>query len=183
MGTHRGNDGDVAAGVILTHWGRVTHICVCKLTIIGSDNGLLPSRRQDIIWTNAVQSKLLEIYTFPLKKMHLNISSRKWRPFCLGFSLLCGCDFKCIHFNLGIVIMNIQVSITLEWMPENLIDEILFEYWFKHITIRLLCVKYIFSTRIFYWGIPGFATDCPWGVWCRGLLTICLPYVGPLLGN
>ena len=38
---------------LLTHWGRVTHICVCKLTIIGSDNGLSPERRQAIIWTNA----------------------------------------------------------------------------------------------------------------------------------
>ena len=37
----------------LTHWGRVTHICVSKLTIIGSDNGLSPERRQAIIWTNA----------------------------------------------------------------------------------------------------------------------------------
>ena len=37
----------------LTHWGRVTHICVGKLTIIGSDNGLAPGRRQAIIWTNA----------------------------------------------------------------------------------------------------------------------------------
>ena len=37
----------------LTHWGRVTHICVSKLTIIGSDNGLAPWRRQAIIWTNA----------------------------------------------------------------------------------------------------------------------------------
>ena len=36
----------------LTHWGRVTHICVVKLTIIGSDNGLSPGRRQAIIWTN-----------------------------------------------------------------------------------------------------------------------------------
>ena len=35
----------------LTHWGRVTHICVNKLTIIDSDNGLSPSRRQAIIWT------------------------------------------------------------------------------------------------------------------------------------
>ena len=35
------------------HWGRVTHICVGKLTIIGSDNGLSPDRRQAIIWTNA----------------------------------------------------------------------------------------------------------------------------------
>ena len=37
----------------LTHWGRVTHICVSKLTSIGSDNGLSPGRRQAIIWTNA----------------------------------------------------------------------------------------------------------------------------------
>ena len=37
----------------LTHWGRVTHICVSKLTIIGSDNGLSPDRRQAIIWNNA----------------------------------------------------------------------------------------------------------------------------------
>ena len=37
----------------LTHWGGVTHICVVKLTIIGSDNGLSPGRRQAIIWTNA----------------------------------------------------------------------------------------------------------------------------------
>ena len=37
----------------LTHWGRVTHICFSKLTIIASDNGLSPGRRQVIIWTNA----------------------------------------------------------------------------------------------------------------------------------
>ena len=34
-------------------WVWVTHICVSKLTIIGSDNGLSPGRRQAIIWTNA----------------------------------------------------------------------------------------------------------------------------------
>ena len=31
----------------------MTHICVGKLTIIGSDNGLSPGRHQAIIWTNA----------------------------------------------------------------------------------------------------------------------------------
>ena len=36
----------------LIHWGRVTHICARKPTIIGSDNGLSPGRRQAIIWTN-----------------------------------------------------------------------------------------------------------------------------------
>ena len=46
---------DKNAGVLffLTHWGRVTHICVSKLISIGSDNGLSPNRRQAIIWTNA----------------------------------------------------------------------------------------------------------------------------------
>ena len=34
---------------ILTHWGRVTHIYVSKLFILGSDNGLSPGRRQAII--------------------------------------------------------------------------------------------------------------------------------------
>ena len=38
---------------LLTHWGRVTHICVSIVIIIGSDNGLLPGQHQAIIWTNA----------------------------------------------------------------------------------------------------------------------------------
>ena len=33
----------------LTHWGRVTDLCAGNLTIIGSDNGLSPGRRQAII--------------------------------------------------------------------------------------------------------------------------------------
>ena len=37
--------------LVLIHWGRVTHICVSNLTIIGSDNGLSPGRRQAITET------------------------------------------------------------------------------------------------------------------------------------
>ena len=37
----------------LIHWGRVIHILINKLTIIGLDNGLLPGQRQAIFWTNA----------------------------------------------------------------------------------------------------------------------------------
>ena len=83
----------------LTHWGRVTHICVSKLTITGSDNGLSPDRRQAIIWTNAgilligplgtnFNEILVEIITFSFKKMRLKVSSAKWRPFCLGLNVL-----------------------------------------------------------------------------------------------
>ena len=77
----------------------MTHICVSKLTIIGSDNGLSPGRRQAIIWTNAgillIQTLgtkfsdiLWEIYKFSFKKMHLKMSSGKCRPSCLGLNVL-----------------------------------------------------------------------------------------------
>ena len=80
----------------LTHWGRVTHICVGKLTIIDSDNGLSPGRRQAIIWTNAgiliiepsgtnFDEILIGIHMFSFKKMHLKMSSGKWRP-CSGLN-------------------------------------------------------------------------------------------------
>ena len=83
----------------LTLRGRVTHICVSKLTIIGSDNCLSPGGRQAIIWTNAgilligpvwtnFSEILIEIYTFSLKKMRLKISFAKWRPCCLGLNVL-----------------------------------------------------------------------------------------------
>ena len=48
------------ANLRLTHWGQVTHICIRKLTITGSDNGLSPGRRQAIIQTNA---EILQIRT------------------------------------------------------------------------------------------------------------------------
>ena len=37
---------------VLTHWGRVTHICISQLITIVSDNGLSPDRRQASIWNN-----------------------------------------------------------------------------------------------------------------------------------
>ena len=83
----------------LSHRGRGTHICVSKLTIIGSDNGLSPGRRQAIIWNNAglllIESLgtnsseiAIGIQSFSFKKMHLNMSSAKWRPSCLGLNVL-----------------------------------------------------------------------------------------------
>ena len=84
---------------VLTHWGRMTHICVSKITVIGSDNGLSPERRQAIIWTNPgilliwpLGANFSEIaigmHLFSFKKMHLKLSSGKWRPFCLGLNVL-----------------------------------------------------------------------------------------------
>ena len=95
----------------LTHWGRVMHICISKVIIIGSDNGLSPSRCQAIIWTNAgtlltatlgpnCNENLIEIQTFSFKKIHFKMSSGKWRPFCLGLNVL-----KC----------RVQTKVSVNW--------------------------------------------------------------------
>ena len=84
---------------VLTHWGRVTHICVSKLTIISSDNGLSSGMRQVIIWTNAEMLLIgplginfneifFKIRAFSFKNMHFIGLSAKWRQFCLGLNAL-----------------------------------------------------------------------------------------------
>ena len=90
---------DVELYDILTHWGRVTHICVAKTTIIGSDNVLSPDRRQAIIWTKAgilligglrtnFSEILIQYCRYSFKKMQLKMSSGKWQPSCLGLKVL-----------------------------------------------------------------------------------------------
>ena len=76
----------------LTHWGRVTHICVDNLAIIGPDNGLSPGRRQAIIWINAgilligpcgtnFSEILIGIQIFSFKKMHWKCRLRNFGHF------------------------------------------------------------------------------------------------------
>ena len=78
----------------LTHWGRVMHICISKLTIIGLDNGLSPGRHQAIIWTNAgillirtlatnFSEILSQIHKFSFKKIHWKMAAILSRPQCV----------------------------------------------------------------------------------------------------
>ena len=61
------------------HWGRVTKICIGKLTIIGSDNGLLPGRRQVIIWNNAgIWILLIGTLETNLMKFYLEFKHFHW---------------------------------------------------------------------------------------------------------
>ena len=82
-----------------TLWLGDAFICMSKLTIIGSDNGLVPGRHQAIIWTNAgilligplgtnYSQILIEIHIFSFKKMHWKMSSGKCLQFCLGLNVL-----------------------------------------------------------------------------------------------
>ena len=91
--------GNTMKGKLLTHGGRVTHICVSKLTIIGSDNGLSPanglspSRCRAIIWTNA---ELLLI-----------------RPWGTNFNAF-ECVWKC-HLQNGVHFVSASMCQNFEW--------------------------------------------------------------------
>ena len=113
----------------------MTHICVGKQTIIDSDNGLSPGRRQAIIWTNAgilligslgtnFNEILIGIQTSSFKKMHLKMSSAKWRPFHLGLNV-----FITHHWNNHKLLkeskmVNIEMSpiktSPLQWLAKTL---------------------------------------------------------------
>ena len=88
------------------------HLCISNQTIIGSHNGLLPSRGQVIIWTNDgillvpplgtnLSEILIEIHIFSLKKMLFKWSSGKWQPFCPGLNVLRGISVIWL-FNLAV---------------------------------------------------------------------------------
>ena len=74
-------------------------MCVNKLTIIGSDNGLSPGLRQAMILTNAaifsirtvgtnVSEIWSEIHTSSFKKMLSEMWSAKWRQFVFVLNVL-----------------------------------------------------------------------------------------------
>ena len=85
---------------------------------IGSDNGLLPIRRQAIILTNTgllsiglletnFSEILIKIQNFSFTKMHLKRLSEKWQPFCPG-----GDELKTIFPStcIGIPIIKVRWS-------------------------------------------------------------------------
>ena len=109
----------------LTHWGRATHICVGKLAIIGSDNGLSPGRHQAIIWTNAGTLLLRSWGTnfsemfiwnqiFLFKKMHLKMSSGKGHVVYLGLNVSKMSDFiRCRCHNICLILHWIKWDIAM----------------------------------------------------------------------
>ena len=63
---------------VLTHWGRMTCICIRKLTIIGSDYLAQCWNIGDFYLANI----------FIQEWIHLKLSSHNWRPFCLGLNVI-----------------------------------------------------------------------------------------------
>ena len=148
----------------LTHWGRVTHICVDKLTVISSNNGLSPGRRQDIIRTNAAILLIgslgtnfseisIKFHTFSFKKMHLKMASAKWRLFCLGLNVLrAACSTK-MESHQNTVYTRLTISLILILYDDGI-------KW-KHFP------RYWPFVRGIHWSL----VDSPHkGQWCRALM-------------
>ena len=114
-------------------WGWVKHICINKLIIIGSDNGLSPGRRQAIIWTNAgilligtlgtnFSEILSEIHIFSFMKMHFKVLSAKWLAFCLGLNVLILILPRQFHWDMTVAIDQgvcwcLEVCVHHSWGP------------------------------------------------------------------
>ena len=88
---------------------------------IGSDNGLSPGRRQAIAWTNAglllngplginFSEIWIKIQNFLFMKMHVKMSSAKWRPFCAG-----GNELKEWSRNIRQMNIHWQIQIWIQW--------------------------------------------------------------------
>ena len=134
----------------LTHWGRVMHICICKLTIIGSDNGLVTSHYLNQ-WWNIVNRTLGNKLQWNLNRnLYILIQGNalqnvvwKWRPFCLSFN-------------------------ELTWLPDCDM------FIFMIVTLEDKITHLLFFVIILF----QFCVTCgPCGIWCHRLLVFCL-YVG-----
>ena len=149
----------------------MTHIFVGKIIIISSDNGLSPAWCQPNVWTNAgllsieplrtyFSENLIKIQQFSLKKMHVKMSSAKWRPSYFGLSVLrCIVDGYpilhgtpaqyCPHSNRLLKrMLRINGSRLFEWTSDNGTchpDDIHYEYWtgtltfYQSLKITWLC--------------------------------------------
>ena len=98
------------------------HICISKIIIIDSGNGLSPVWCLAIIWSNAgilligalgtnFNEILFEIRKFSFKKMHLKMSSVKWQLFCLGLNVLTSADPVLTWY------MNLIITVSADVLP------------------------------------------------------------------
>ena len=111
---------------ILIYWWQVTHICVSKLTLIGSDKGLVPGKRQATIWTNAgilfighmgtnFNKISIDIHIFSFKQTYFKMSSGKCRRCCLCLNVLGPylLNFRKHHGVCGLSFAGIQHQMTI----------------------------------------------------------------------
>ena len=139
-----------------SYWHNCIYVTWIKLTIIASDNGLSPGRRQAIIRTNVgillieplrtnFSEISIEIHTFSFKEMHLKMPSGKWRrPFCLGLNVLILCYWRARI--LRMTTFNELVTVEEQHViKRNLSIQYLFMKIAPHNILRSVITRSIFS--------------------------------------
>ena len=125
----------------LTHWRWVMHICISKLTIIGSEYGL-SAGHQAIIWNIAgillifplganFSEIFIKIHTSSFKKRHLKMLSVKCYPFCFGLNMLAYHIFTVCHPKRFRISWHAQGSLsgTLKTFIEAMFTYIIISAW------------------------------------------------------
>ena len=147
------------------HWsGSAMEILgISKLTVIGSDNGLLLDWRQAIIWTNAgtlwiwplginFKGILIEIHISSFKKIHLKMLSVKCDPFCHGLNVLTSSicvDETPLKRPPLRVVLNTRLSLT--WVSVITSSQLIY---IKPLDIFFLNCKWVSSDRT-QWILKG----------------------------
>ena len=158
----------------LTHWDWGIHLCISKLTTIGSYNGLVRAKPylnqcwNIVNWT--LRNKLqwifyIEIHTFSFKKIHLKISSRKWHPFCFSLNVLThiNCNAVKLWDNL-ILKMWIPILVKQHFHTKMVL-------WFPTEILLVVCrykMTKIICTWLLIWCLKEFI-ECSLGAWCPWL--------------
>ena len=126
--------------IILIHWGRVTHIYISKLTIIGSDNDLSPARRHAIIWTSAGILSVGPLginYSEILIKIHIDFHSSKciWKYQEIGKHFVSAFCFNVLIYFVCPVVAQIflKVSLVPGRIAKIIIADDIFAYVFNGI--------------------------------------------------
>ena len=146
--------------LFLTHWGRVTHICVGELTIIVSDNGLASGRRQAIIWTNArklligplgtnFSDILIGIQTISSGKMQLKMSV-KWSQFLSRPQCLYSFTFVVIIYD-WIWTLCVITGLANHQGPVSISDK----PFYRKISQRLDAARFVFKSARSLWNLTG----------------------------
>ena len=130
----------------LTHWPLVSHISISKLTVIGSDNGLLPVQHQAIIWTSAaillIRPKgtyfseiLSKIKKFIEENAFENVTC-KVAPFCPGGDELMGLWMITDYFvptkHTSLHASTIQTYLNIRKSPGISGHKVKFHSWWHH---------------------------------------------------
>ena len=155
----------------LTHW--VTHICVGNLISLGPDNGLSPGRRQAIIWTDAgilligllgtnFSEISIDIHTFSFTKMHLKMSSAKWRPFCLGLNVLNLLPTNVVSNQAGghskftdVIIQKYEFSSSVVVQRHNHLHRRVCPWEWKHEIARIFSFGILLRRNRWAWSTPN----------------------------